>query len=66
MAAHSSVLVWRNSGTAEPGGLPIYGVTQSRTRLKRLSSSSSHNIHLILDTLRVLAESIIFIAMKNA
>ena len=36
MATHSSVLVWRIPGTVEPG----YGVTQSRTRLKRLSSSS--------------------------
>ena len=35
MATHSSVLAWRIPGTGEPGGL------QSRTRLKRLSSSSS-------------------------
>ena len=43
MAAHSSVLAWRIPGTAEPGGMhsPVYGVAQSRTRLKRLSSSSS-------------------------
>ena len=42
MATHSSVLVWRIPGTGEPGGLPdVYGVSQSRTRLKRLSSSSS-------------------------
>ena len=41
MATHSSVLPWRIPGTGEPGGLPIYGVAQSRTRLKRLSSSSS-------------------------
>ena len=39
MAAHSSVLAWRILGTEEPGG--VYGVAQSRTRLKRLSSSSS-------------------------
>ena len=38
MATHSSVLAWRIPGTGEPGGLPIYGVAQSRTRLKRLSS----------------------------
>ena len=42
MATHSSVLAWRIPATGEPGGLPdIYGVTQSRTRLKWLSSSSS-------------------------
>ena len=40
MANHSSVLAWRIPGTGEPGGLPdVYGVAQSRTRLKRLSSS---------------------------
>ena len=36
MATHSSVLAWRIPGTGEPGG-----VSQSRTQLKRLSSSSS-------------------------
>ena len=42
MATHSSVLAWRIPGTGEPGGLPdVYGVAQSRTRLKQLSSSSS-------------------------
>ena len=44
MAAHSSVLAWRIPGMGEPGGLPSNGVAQSRTRLKRLSSSSS-SIH---------------------
>ena len=38
---HSSVLAWRRPGTGEPGGLPSMGSQQSRTRLKRLSSSSS-------------------------
>ena len=33
MATHSSVLAWRIPGTGEPG-LVVYGVTQSRTRLK--------------------------------
>ena len=37
MATHSSVLAWRIPGTGEPGGLGL----QSRTRLNRLSSSSS-------------------------
>ena len=42
MATHSNVLAWRIPGTGEPGGLPdVYGVTQSRTRLKQLISSSS-------------------------
>ena len=41
MATHSSVLAWTIPGTGEPGGLAVYGVTESRTRLKRLSSSSS-------------------------
>ena len=41
MATHSSILAWRTPGMGEPGGLPSMGVTQSRTRLKRLSSSSS-------------------------
>ncbi|XDA89581.1 hypothetical protein R6Z07F_019185 [Ovis aries] len=40
MATHSSVLAWRIPGTGEPGGLPSM-VSHSRTRLKRLSSSSS-------------------------
>ena len=39
MAKHSSVLDWRISGTGEPGGLLSMG-SQSRIRLKRLSSSS--------------------------
>ena len=41
MAIHSSVLAWRISGTREPWWAAVYGVAQSRTRLKRLSSSSS-------------------------
>ena len=40
MATHSSVLAWRIPGKAEPVGLLSVG-SQSRTRLKRLSSSSS-------------------------
>ena len=40
MATHSGVLAWRIPGTGEPGGLPSMG-SQSRTRLKHLSSSSS-------------------------
>ena len=36
MATHSSVLAWRIPGMAEPA---VYGVAQSQTRLKWLSSS---------------------------
>ena len=39
MATPSSVLDWRIPGTAEWAA--VYGVAQSRTRLKRFSSSSS-------------------------
>ena len=42
MATHSSVLAWRIPGMAGPGGLPSTG-SQSRTRLKQLSSSSSRD-----------------------
>ena len=49
MATHSSVLAWRIPGMAEPGGLPSMG-SQSQTRLKRLSSSSSSSIDVIIFT----------------
>ena len=39
MATHSGILAWRIPGTGEPGGLLSMGL-HSRTRLKRLSSSS--------------------------
>ena len=42
MATHSSVLAWRIPGTGEPGWAAIYGVAQSQTRLKWLSSSSMY------------------------
>ena len=41
MATHSSVLAWRIPGTGEAWWEAVCGVAQSRTRLKRLSSSSS-------------------------
>ena len=44
MTTHSNVLAWRTPGTGEPGGLPSR-VAQSRTRLKRLSSSSRRVPH---------------------
>ena len=40
MATHSSVLARRIPGMGKPGGLPSMG-SQSRTRLKQLSSGSS-------------------------
>ena len=40
MAPHSSTLAWKIPWTEEPGRLQ-HGVAKSRTRLKRLSSSSS-------------------------
>ena len=40
MATHSGTLAWKIPWTGEPGGLQSMG-SQSRTRLKRLSSSSS-------------------------
>ena len=46
MATHSGILAWRIPGTEEPGGLPSTGL-QSQTRLKRLSRSSSRNLHTI-------------------
>ena len=40
MATNSSVLAWRTPGTEEPGGSWSIG-SQSRTRLKQLSTYSS-------------------------
>ena len=41
MTTHSSILAWRISGTGGAWWAAIYGVAQSQTRLKRLSSSNS-------------------------
>ena len=41
------VLAWRIPGTWEPGGLPSMG-SHSRTRLKRLSSSSIRDLSIYL------------------
>ena len=40
MATHSSVLVWRTPRDGGAWWAAVYGVAQSRTRLKRLSSGS--------------------------
>ena len=47
MAPHSSILAWRITAW----WATIYGVAQSRTRLKRLSSSSSRVTFYSLDVL---------------
>ena len=44
MATHSSTLAWKIPWMEEPGRLPSMGVAQSRTLLKRLSSS---NIYIL-------------------
>ena len=41
MTTHSSILAWRIPGTGEAWWAAVYGVAQSRTQLKQLSSSSS-------------------------
>ena len=38
MATHASILAWRIPWTEEPGGLQSIGVTNSRIRLKQLST----------------------------
>ena len=43
MATHSGILAWRIPGTGAAWWAAVYGVAQSWTRLKRLSSSSSSN-----------------------
>ena len=44
---HSSVPAWRIPGMWGAWWAAIYGVAQSRTRLKRLSSSSSSRLDLL-------------------
>ena len=58
MATHSSVLAWRIPGTGESGGLPSVG-SQSRTRLKQLSSSSSTHINSQLRSLSLVVSHLI-------
>ena len=48
MATHPSVLAWRIPGTEGAWWAAICGVAQSRTRLKRLSSSSSSSKWILL------------------
>ena len=46
MATHSSVLAWRIPGMVGAWWAAVYGVAQSRTQLKQLSSSSIQPINL--------------------
>ena len=50
MATHSSVLAWRIPGTGGAWWAAVYGVAQSGTRLKWLSSSSSSSMLRSLQT----------------
>ena len=41
MATHSNILAWRIPGTGRAWWAAVYGVAQSQTQLKQLSSSTS-------------------------
>ena len=62
MVTHSSVLAWRIPGTGEPDGLPSMGVAQSRTRLKRLGSSTSSSSLITNEVKVVLHVSKLFLS----
>jgi len=47
MATHSSILAWRIPWTEDPGGATVYSVTESRTRMKRLSTHASTRVPFI-------------------
>ena len=47
MGSLRSVLAWRIPGMGEPWWAAVYGVTQSRTRLKQLSSSRAQNLLML-------------------
>ena len=48
MATYSSVLAWRIPGTGGAWWAAVYGVAQSQTRLKQLSSSSSSMLNAVV------------------
>ena len=50
MATHSGILAWRIPGTEELGWATVYGVAQSRTRPKRLSSSPATTVSISADS----------------
>ena len=52
MATHSNVLAWRIPGNGGAQWAAIYGVIQNRTRLKRLSSSSSLSSQMMAQKFR--------------
>ena len=64
METHSRVLAWRIPGTAEPVGLPSVG-SHSRTRLKRLSSSSSSGFYIVLSLYSVSMQQIFLSACSS-
>ena len=57
MAPHSSVLAWRIPGTGA-WWAAVYGVAQSRTRLKRLSSSGRQEQDNKNKTFRILGTEV--------
>ena len=50
MATHSNILAWESQGRGA-WWATVYGVAQSRTRLKRLSSSSSSSLNVSDDAI---------------
>ena len=49
MATHSSVLAWRIPGRGDPGGLPLWGCTESDT-----TEATQQQQHLLEDLLTVM------------
>ena len=60
MATHSNIHTWRIPWTEEPGGLWSVG-SQSRTRMKRLSTHTCTSV-VMLD---IVQSETLFIAFKN-
>ena len=65
MATNSSVLAWRIPGTGEAWWAAVYGVTQSRTQLKRLSSSSSSHQRTLTQKVSMMTVQKIFLEFKT-
>ena len=60
MATHSSVLAWRIPGMGGAWWDAVYGVTQSWTPLKQLSSSRKHTRDITLQTKVHLVKAMVF------